>query len=66
MPKVPYGWIVKQMCEGCLRISGHRCLIQTDPYYLWRKYGECWSRITDPERVKEIENAIMEYCGVRN
>lgn len=63
MPAVPHDWIIKKMCGGCLRVSGNKCLVQTRPGYLWRKYKGCWSKITDPEKVREIEEAVMEYCG---
>lgn len=66
MPKVPHGWILKKMCKGCLRISGDYCMVQMEPYYIYRKYGECYSKITDFSTVMEIENAVMAYCHKKN
>ncbi len=55
--------IIDEMCKGCLRAYGKRCLVQSEPSYVWNKYGKCWSKITDPEKAKAIEEVIIQYRG---
>lgn len=56
------GVIVNKMCKGCVRVKNKKCLVQTDPLWLYLKYGECWSKLTDWDEAKRIEEAVREYC----
>jgi len=56
-------YVIPEMCNGCTAYSGERmqCPIQDEPGWLYKRYGVCWSKRTDPSVDEQIYSDIKEY-----
>ena len=51
-------------CKGCLNITAMgKCSVIIDPYYFFKKYGECFARCDIQEAFKRRKAAIENYHG---
>lgn len=63
MSEKPVDLTVPEMCQDCTLYSRRRksCPIQTEPGWLYEKFGTCWSKRTDPEIDEKIFLAMEKY-----
>jgi hypothetical protein len=56
-------YTVPEMCQNCTLYNGkgRRCPIQKEPGWLYKKYGTCWSKRTDPIIDKKIKRSMYDY-----
>jgi chaperonin cofactor prefoldin len=55
MSKKPNQCPVEERCHDCLRNKIRKCEALTEPEYFYKKYGECFAKVTDQAVVDKVE-----------